>query len=76
MDENQFWLSVLRIAGATLAAVALTIAGCVGHSNYRVAALIESGVDPTAAACAVRGIDSIGEGMLCAAVANRGEATK
>ena len=53
MEKNHSELSFIRFLGAALVALILAIAFSVAHTKYIVFEMVEKGVDPIVAACAV-----------------------
>ncbi len=53
MDENQYWIALWRTIAAAFAVLVITIGACTANRQHLVAEAIKSGVDPTAAKCAI-----------------------
>lgn len=53
--EGTYWYSIWRLVAIAFCVLAVTVAGCVGHNNYRIAQLVQSGTSPNAAHCAIHG---------------------
>lgn len=54
MDENQFWITVWKIAGSVTVAITLTLGLCTANRHYQTRLLIENtGVDPIVAKWAI-----------------------
>jgi len=71
MDDNQFYVAVWKIVGTAFCVLAVSIAGCVTHTHYRISEDLKSGVDPLMVACAH---NNDGSATACTiAAAKRGE---
>lgn len=67
-DENKFWISIWRTAGATLCLVVATIAGCSMYDTHITQQLIDSGKDPMQVRCALSfNTDSVRAALCMAA---------
>jgi hypothetical protein len=52
-SEDLLFYRLWQLAAIAFSVLVLTIGGCVSHQNYRVHRMVESGVDPVKAGCAV-----------------------
>ena len=66
MDENAFWIAMLRTAGAAVAAISVAVAGCTMYGQARVTEMVTGGADPIKAYCAINGVQSAACGAAAA----------
>jgi len=56
MDENKFWVRIWSMVIAFFACVVITLGVSSMVADYHMRLLIEQGVDPIAANCAITGV--------------------
>ena len=61
MDENEFWIAVWKIVAAAVCVFILSISGCLGYANKRIA----DAADPLLVGCAM------GTSHMACAIAQR-----
>ena len=72
MDDNTFWINVLRAIVGAFVALVLSVAGCTAYESKRVADAIELGVNPIDARCGIAGTANSGA-VICTVRAARNE---
>ena len=65
-DEETFWLKLWQTVAWAIVVFAIAMASSCQVSNYRIAKMVEDGVDPVAARCAIV-IQSSGTNEFCIA---------
>ena len=52
MGDDEFFLTIWKLAAIVIISIVLTVSGCVSYTNSRISTAIENGVDPLKASCA------------------------
>jgi hypothetical protein len=68
-SENEFWITLWKIAATTLIAAILLAGGCATTERVLISKAIEGGTDPIAARCAIAGFGQ-SDNAICAIVTN------
>ena len=68
MNDNEYTVALLKMLAIVVITLFLSIGGCSAHKREVLARMVESGVDPQVAACALGGDV---HGPICAVVALR-----
>jgi len=55
MDDNTYWLCLWLLVIVGSIAIGSTVSGCVEHRQTETRILIQSGISPMAAKCAIEG---------------------
>ena len=55
MEDNEFWLKVMKAFFILIAVMTVSIGGCTANRHYQIRTLVESGTDPIGAKCAIEG---------------------
>ena len=63
MEDNEFWLKVMKAIIGGICFLGLTIGGCTANRHYQVRALVQTGTDPIGAKCAIEG--ETGQTSIC-----------
>ena len=63
MDDNVFWLKVMKAAFIAVCFITVTIGSCTANRHYQIRTLVQSGVDPISAKCAIEG--EISQAPIC-----------
>ena len=72
MNENQFWIKVVKTIGTVICVLCLSMTGCTVNRHYQTRVLIENAkVDPIEARCALDS-DSLGY-TACVMIASKKE---
>lgn len=65
-DEQQFWIAVWKIVGASVVSFVAVCAVSCQATNYHIRSAIESGAKPVEAKCALSSVDADSSACLIA----------
>lgn len=65
MNDNEFWLKIWGLAAAVVIVFTLAIIVCIINSDAAIVSMVERGIDPIKARCAIYKADTAAAGAIC-----------
>ena len=71
MNDNEYTVALLKMLAIVVITLTLSMGGFAVHKREVLARMVESGVDPQVAVCALGNLNGIEESAVCGVVAVR-----
>lgn len=68
-SDSKYWLSIWTLVATVIVTLIITIALYNIKSNQQIVDMVKDGADPIAARCALTGMNTNGDGAICAVAA-------